>query len=255
MTHTPPHSEAQKYCCICETAVDSFIPWKGQKNNDFVKQFQNIGSDTNHFTCPNCRCHDRMRHLHLFMEKMDIYSRLEDADVLYIAPEVHIYNKIRTLTHNIIAGDFHPDNYRTSIPGIMRIDLARLTFAPEMFDAVIANHVLEHIVDYKYAMGEMYRVLKRGGFAIVQTPYSPIIYNNFEDPLINTDALREQFYGQADHVRIFGQRFFDDLISAGFDAYLIPHDSVLAEFDPAIYGVNQRESFMLALKPVAGPDC
>lgn len=239
----------QKYCCLCGSTVDFFLPFRDpNRENRFTKSFKIIGSDIINFSCPVCKCHDRMRHVHLFMDKLGIYNSFKGASVLYLAPEYPIYLRIRSLTDTIIVGDYNPEQYRNVIPGVVKIDLCRLAYNPESFDVVIANHVLEHIENYIAAMSEVYRVLKKGGFAILQTPYSSEIYNNFEDPLINTPSLREEFYGQADHVRIFGRRILYDLISVGFGVSLLTHAKVLNEIDPGIYGVNRRESLMLAFK-------
>lgn len=49
-------------------------------------------------------------------------------------------------------------------------DATRLEFADETFDLVYSYHVLEHIPDYRRALGEMNRVLKRGGAWLIGTP-------------------------------------------------------------------------------------
>jgi SAM-dependent methyltransferase len=78
-----------------------------------------------------------------------------------------------------------------------------LPFLDQQFDLVIANHVLEHIPDDRKAMRELFRVLKNGGRAILQVPYSTTITSSIEDPAVTDPAERSKVFGQHDHVRIY----------------------------------------------------
>ena len=51
-------------------------------------------------------------------------------------------------------------------------DLTDIQFPDCSFDAIICNHVLEHIIDDRKAMSELYLVLKAGGWAILQVACS-----------------------------------------------------------------------------------
>jgi len=82
----------------------------------------------------------------------------------------------------------------------------------------------------------------------LQTPFSPIIYNNFEILTIDDDQSRLIDYGQSDHVRIFGIKLFDDKANSGFDFKIYRHCDLLANYPSEIYGVNPKESFILAFK-------
>ncbi|MBS3131507.1 class I SAM-dependent methyltransferase [Candidatus Woesearchaeota archaeon] len=46
----------------------------------------------------------------------------------------------------------------------------KFPFKNEMFDIVVANHVIEHLVNVKGFMSEIRRVLKPGGCALIGTP-------------------------------------------------------------------------------------
>jgi hypothetical protein len=52
-------------------------------------------------------------------------------------------------------------------------------------------------------MSEIYRVLKKGGFAILQVPYSETISETIEEPLIDNPKKQSNLFGQKDHVRIY----------------------------------------------------
>jgi SAM-dependent methyltransferase len=46
-----------------------------------------------------------------------------------------------------------------------------LPFADSSQDAVYSSHCLEHIADYRHAIGEWFRVLKPGGYLIIVVPH------------------------------------------------------------------------------------
>lgn len=69
------------------------------------------------------------------------------------------------------------------------------------FDLVLCYHVLEHVDDDQQAMRELYRVLKPGGSALIQTPFRA--GNIYEDPSITSPEWRLKHFGQADHVRVY----------------------------------------------------
>ena len=50
------------------------------------------------------------------------------------------------------------------------LDGAKLPFEDESFDAVCANHIIEHLSDTDGFVKEVHRVLKPGGYAVISTP-------------------------------------------------------------------------------------
>jgi ubiquinone/menaquinone biosynthesis C-methylase UbiE len=81
---------------------------------------------------------------------------------------------------------------------------------------VLCNHVLEHVQDDMQAMKETYRVLKPGGFAILQIPFfNPIPDITFEDPSITDKREREKIFGQDDHVRKYGRDYPQRISQSG----------------------------------------
>jgi predicted SAM-dependent methyltransferase len=81
---------------------------------------------------------------------------------------------------------------------------------------IICNHVLEHIIDERRAMYELYSILKQGGWAILQVPISVSLESTYEDFSIITPSEREQVFGQADHVRIYARDYTQRLEQVGF---------------------------------------
>jgi SAM-dependent methyltransferase len=99
------------------------------------------------------------------------------------------------------------------------------------------------------ALTEIYRVLKPGGHAILQTPYSAKLHHTWEDPGIDDDAARLQAYGQIDHVRLFGRDIFARFASTGLASCVRQHHELLPDVNAAVFGVNPREPLFLFRRP------
>ncbi len=237
----------KKYCCLCNSEVEAFLPFEAKFTNEFVKYFYGIGSDVLNYWCPICHCNDRERHLYLYLTELNIFNFLKTRSVLYIAPDKRLIKKISD-NKNLIIGDIDTARYQKLNIETIYCDLINMNIPDNSIEILVANHVLEHIIDYRKALLSIYNVLKSDGFAILQTPYSPVIYNHFEDPFINTPELRETYYGDAKHVRIFGMRFFEELNEQGFELHIFSHSQVLEKYDSENYGVNSRENLIMVKK-------
>ncbi len=95
-------------------------------------------------------------------------------------------------------------------------DIQALPFQDNSFDWILCNHVLEHIPNDRLAMRELHRVLAPGGSAMLLVPLDMAREQTLEDESINTDTLREKYYGQRDHLRMYGQDYPTRLQDSGF---------------------------------------
>jgi SAM-dependent methyltransferase len=200
-----------------------------------------VGSDVRQFSCPRCNCHDRERHLMLYLKQLAIFEKFKHASILHFAPERHLCRAIRQcLPARYIQCDLYPTDST-----IEKIDMLKIPYASESFDFVIANHVLEHVDDDIVALTELHRVCKIGGMAILQTPYSSKLTSTFSDPGIDTDLARLTVYGQEDHVRLYGSDIFKRFASIGFVEEIAWHRDVLKNIDANFFGVNAAEPLFL----------
>jgi len=117
-------------------------------------------------------------------------------------------------------------------------------------DEVHAYHVLEHILDDKQAMSELFRVLKPDGFAILQVPIALALEKTYEDYSIISKRGRERYFGQFDHVRIYGKDYPKRLESVGFHVEVShPEKDHWDIPDLEKYALNKKESLYIAKKP------
>lgn len=185
------------YCPVCEKNYISFFP---------------AGDNTaGNSKCPGCSSLERQRLLWLFLEKQ-LLIKSRRFRLLNVAPDRAIQNKLKSLD-NI---DYISIDLSSGI-AMQNQDLTKLGFADNSFDLVLCYHVLEHIVDDRKAMKELYRVTKPGGLAIIQTPVEYDREKTFEDLNITTPDARRKLFGQEDHVRIYGNDYFERLRLVGFD--------------------------------------
>ena len=233
-------------CPVCGNVVERFLPYQFKEHfSDFTAKFQIIGSDTENFTCPYCYCHERIRHLVMYFNKLDIWNKyIINKRILHIAPESQLQQMISKVNvEKYICGDLYPNN-----DSITKIDINDIQFEDNYFDLIICNHVLEHIPNDLVAMQELYRVLKKDGCGVLQTPYSPVIEKSFEDSTINTEEKRKEFFGQADHVRVYGTDFFDRLKSVGFIIKESKNDDLFSQEESNRYGFNSKENLIMVTK-------
>lgn len=233
-----------KKCIVCGEEFQSFAPYRLVPDNQrAVSHFNLIGSDTLNFSCYYCHCTDRDRHLFMYFEKLSLWDKFQKATVLHFAPERAIEKKITSLNPTkYIKGDLYPKE------DWVKVDITDIHFENESIDIIICNHVLEHVPDHLKAISEIYRVLKQGGFAVLQTPVSDLLFHHFSDPNINTDELRLSFYGQEDHVKVVSKRELYEELSQKFKLSIVKHSDYFSQNDALVNGVNYKEDLMLVVK-------
>jgi len=185
-----------------------------------------------------CGSLERHRVLWLFMkEQNDIFSR--SLKVLHVAPEkifYRLFDSLNSITYYPI--DLMPDHYDYGVKTI-KMDLTAMTFADNYFDVILCSHVMEHIRNDRTAIKEMYRVLKPGGWAIINTPVNFETEHTVEDLELYDPVKQTELFGQPDHVRLYGRDYLTRLSDSGFNVEVIDY--------PARFTHNER--FRFGIKP------
>jgi SAM-dependent methyltransferase len=186
-------------CPICDHRADEFLPF----GTGDVKR---PGAQ-----CPGCGALERHRLVWLYLlDETDLFSGSARRRMLHLAPE--------PMLEPLLRGDARLDYVSADIePGVAQeqMDVTDIRHPDASFDVIYASHVLEHVPDDALAMGELHRVLRPGGWAILQVP---ILYERTdEDPTITDPQERLRRFAQIDHVRVYGLDYADRLRAAGFD--------------------------------------
>jgi SAM-dependent methyltransferase len=161
--------------------------------------------------CPDTLSLERHRLIWLYLKhKTNFFT--SELKMLHVAPEQCFMDHFEAI---------HGDNYITadieSPLAKVKMDIHDIPFPANTFDVTFCNHVMEHVDDDLKAMSELHRVLKPGGWGIIQVPFfPPLPEETFEDNSITDPKEREKVFGQDDHVRLYGNDYPDRLRKAGF---------------------------------------
>lgn len=185
--------------------------------------------------CPSSLSLERHRLMWLYLkEKTNFFT--DQLKLLHIAPEL-CFMKVFEKMHNL---EYTSADLESPLAKV-KMDVLDIPFDRNTFDVVFCNHVMEHVEDDIKAMKEIYRVLKPGGWAIMQSPVYAYLDKTLEDPSITDPSDRERIYGQNDHLRKYGTDYGRRLRKAGFT---VREDDFLHELDPEArrrYALPQEE--------------
>ncbi|RBP32112.1 methyltransferase family protein [Oceanihabitans sediminis] len=177
------------------------------------------GTQRNNVLSPSTLSLERHRLLWLYLKReTDFFTA--NKSVLHFAPEQCFLNRFKKLKNL----DYTTTDLESPIADV-KADICNLPFADNSYDVILCNHVLEHIPDDTKAVQELYRVLKPGGYGILQIPQDLSREKTFEDDSITDKKERAKIFGQYDHVRVYGRDYFDKLRSIGFQVAEVDYTS------------------------------
>lgn len=200
-------------CPICEISYRKFLPY-GRLN------------PRPNALCPDSLSLERHRLMWLYLkERTNFFTH--PHKLLHIAPELCFIKTFKGMKNL----DYTTADLESPLADV-KMDVHAIPFDDHTFDVVFCNHVMEHVDDDIKAMSEIHRVLRPGGWAIIQSPQDYSRAETLEDPSITDPKERERIYWQSDHVRLFGMDYGKRLQKAGFqvteDRYVmeLPEETV-----------------------------
>lgn len=187
--------------------------------------------------CPRCLSLERHRMIWLWLERhSDLFA--SHPTLLHIAPEVSLMRHFRR----------HYKGYEGYITADlespladMHFDVQHIPLEERSVDVVICNHLFEHVADDKLAMGELYRVMRPGGWGIMLVPEDRSRATTFEDDTITDAKERTRLFGQYDHRRVYGRDYDDRLREAGFEVERIAVVDLLSENERKLYATGNDD--------------
>ena len=231
-------------CPLCGAHLRTL--WPRGLNHPVLTQYDIIGGGyREQASCPVCGSTERERLVWLYIShRTDLIHR--PARLLHVAPEPQLGAVLRRLPHlDYLSADLYEEDV------MVKMDITDIDYPDASFDAIICNHVLEHIPEDVRAMRELFRVLAPGGWAILQVPLSEKIQTSVEDPAIVTPEDRARVFGQEDHVRIYAKAdYLSRLQAAGFQVIPFIWQEAGPEFGNPDnrYGLMPRETLFVASK-------
>lgn len=195
--------------------------------------------------CPACHSLERHRLQWLyFRERTNIFR--DPLRVLHFAPEARLQEALKAMPNlDYTSADLY------SPLAMEKVDIADIPYEDGAFDVVLCSHVLEHIPDDRGAMAELHRVLKAGGWAILQVPLDLDLEHTREDSSITDPGERTRLFGQHDHVRMYGRDYADRLTAAGFEVNIDTYVRQLGSDAIRRYGLVGSEDVYYCTKGVS----
>ncbi len=219
-------------CPVCRRKYGKFLPYgRGTSARDNA-------------LCPGCLSLERHRLMYLFMERKTNFFTGSGLKVLHVAPEYCFIDRFEKLPNiGYLTADIESPLAK------IKMDIHNIPFENDVFDVVICNHVMEHVDDYVKATSELYRVLKPGGWGLIQSPQNLNLAHTYEDRTITDPREREKHFFQDDHLRIFGRDYGRELERGGFivrdDRFVM--DELSAE-EVARFSLPEREIIYFCTK-------
>ena len=219
-------------CPVCEKSFSKFISYGSN-----VAHRENV-------LCPYDLTLERHRLMWLYLTRKTDFFSAESLKVLHIAPEQCFLPHFKK-QNNL---DYTTADLVSPIADI-HFDLHDIPLEDNQYDVVFCNHVMEHVDDPIRCMSELNRVMKPGGWAIMQVPQDMSRTETYEDKSITSPDEREKHFWQKDHVRLFGKDYPSYLEKAGFK---VDEFDLNTEFDATEvvkFRLMQKEILYIARKP------
>jgi SAM-dependent methyltransferase len=197
-----------------------------------LKKFAQLGNGQ--LICPVCGSLPRTRRLNMLLENEFLNP---GSAFLDFSPSRMLYKKWKKRKDI----SYYPTDFENEFLSDYRYDITAIDAEDEKFDLMVCYHILEHIAEDQKAMSELYRVLKKGGAVLIQTPFKE--GEIYEDESIKTSEERLRHFGQEDHVRIYSVGGLElRLKNAGFQV------TVRTFSEDRYYGYSRNEKVLICRK-------
>lgn len=160
--------------------------------------------------CPFCRSRERDRLLLLFFQQRPGLFTRQPFDLLHVAPEPALEAMLRERAGS---GYLSVDIYLDTV--MEKMDITRMPRPDHSFDAIVCVHVIQNIADDERALSEMFRVLRPGGWAVINVPMARGGQTR-QQQVVNKSNLLNPNRPDGRH-RFYGDDYRQTLRRIGFD--------------------------------------
>lgn len=220
--------KGEKYRCnICGHNFSRFLPYGYVKRENAM--------------CPGCGAIESSRTLWFYLTN-EVLGKKNKNKFLYFAPEKSILNHLKNYTIDLDVLDF---SYLA--------ELGSVNFAVKqggIYDVIIFSHLLEYVNDDILVLSELKRLLRPGGFIILQTIINVAMDRTYEHIETPVDRERLMNFYEPGVKSIYGANFHKHLSKAGFNVELVDFADCLGTAAKAYYqlGNGERELILKCKK-------
>jgi hypothetical protein len=122
--------------------------------------------------CPSCGLNNRMR---ASIQLFEQFLHPSSSSKIYICEQAtHLYEYLHRHYPNLVGSEFLGDHIRRGEKdnsGIRNENITELSFPDNEFDFVLSFDVFEHVPDFRMALRECHRILKRNGSLFFSVPF------------------------------------------------------------------------------------
>jgi glycosyltransferase involved in cell wall biosynthesis len=229
------------FCPCCGNRFAKFLPLpEHYRSPRYVFEMYN----TETALCPVCFSHDRERLYRIYLEQEEDLNK-GPVRILHVAPEHNLRDWLtKHETVSYTCGDLYPTDET-----IDRLDITAIHYDEGSFDIILCSHVLEHVPDDLKAMQELYRVMKPGGWGILQVPLALNLEETYEDFSIVSPEERLIAFGQEDHVRVYAKDYTDRLKKCGFVIEVFNYAERHSIVEAKRIGLSSTDNLYIVKKP------
>lgn len=204
------------HCPVCDHSFSHFLP---AGSGDRARSAA---------VCPLCRSRERDRLSWLFLQARQSALLKPHMQFLHIAPEPRLSEFFFAA---IGEGYITADLMRKDV--MVQLDVQDMLYPNETMDAIYCSHVLQDVPDDHKAIAECYRVLRPGGWAVMNVPLFADVTAEAHTP----GNVRANWDKRPDeHVRDYGPDYQQRLEAGGFDVEVFTPEDLEPD-------AKQRERF------------
>lgn len=197
------------------------------------------------YSCPSCGASDRDRLYALYFKKIINSFSKKKFNLLDIAPSQPLQKYLKSL-QNII--DYHSADLSSELAED-KIDITDMyMYKNETYDIIICSHVLEHVQDDRKAIKEIYRILKKDGWAIIMVPILLSITRTDECMDFPDENEKIKRFGQSDHIRLYSKQDFIQRLTEAKFSHEQKDISFFGKENFKIYGIHPRSILYIVEK-------
>ena len=132
-------------------------------------------------------------------------------------------------------------------PGLEQLDVTAINKPDNTYDCILCLHVLHQVPDDRKAMREILRVLKPGGWAILN--YRMDLGLETTNEACTTPEERRKQFGAEDQLRIYGRDFAQRIAGQGFEVEVVPYLEQIGPEAAEKYSLQTNPNIYVARKP------